>query len=81
MFNSCFTLQISLARNSLNSLTACVLAFLALYRFQGSLLSSELVYITTVPNSCQHLFSIFLILFHPGSFPLLSNGIPPMNAV
>ena len=81
MFNSCYAPDFLWLAFSLNSLTACVLAFLALYRFQGSLLSSELVYITTVPNSCQHLFSIFLILFYPGSFPPLFNGIPPMNAV
>ena len=63
MFNSCYAPDFLWLAFSLNSLTACVLAFLALYRFQGSLLSSELVHHSTVPLPCQHLFSNFLTSF------------------
>jgi len=39
------------------------LRFFTLYRFQGSVLSSELVHNTTLPIGCQHLFSSFFVFF------------------
>jgi len=51
------------------------LRFFTLYRFQGSVLSSELVHIITAPIGCQHLFStflkLFLILFKPRTLSVL----------
>jgi len=44
------------ARFTQNSLTVVCVLFIALYRFQGSLLSSELVHNTTPLFFCQHLF-------------------------
>ena len=77
MFNSCLRSRFLWARNSLNSLTACVLAFLALYRFQGSLLSSELVHDSTVCPLCQQVFCHFSELFSvpERSSPLISLHI------
>ena len=47
-----------------NLLTALCVRF-SLYHFQGSALSSELVYITTTRPPCQHLFSKkFMIFLH-----------------
>ena len=63
MFNSCLRSRFLWLAISLNSLTACVLAFLALYRFQGSLLSSELVHDSTLRPLCQQVFGHFSELF------------------
>ena len=67
MFNP---LNHSLERYQLKFIDCRSLRFFVLYRFQGSVLSrkfsvlsSELVHISTALKGCQHLFSLFLKLF------------------
>ena len=56
-------------------LLTVVLRFFPLYRFQGSVLSSELVYNITIDTSCQHLFFVFLKLFLVCQKPLYHQGL------
>ena len=54
-----------------------VLAFLCLYRFQGSVLSSELVYNTTGRGECQHFFYEFFKVISYMVQTLIQQGLQP----
>ena len=66
MFNP---LNHSFERYQLKFIDCRSLRFFVLYRFQGSVLSSELVYNTTIQKECQHFFLKKIRLF----FVKLSN--------
>ena len=52
-----------------------LLALLSLYRFQGSVLSKELVYLTKSPPLCQPLFALFFAFFLDFFRSRIYNGL------